>query len=69
LEHWLRSAVKGDKFIYHTGHLAPDRGFASHKILSIDNPAKEAWEAMENRLVRLVQRRVGNRFEYLMVRV
>jgi len=77
MDEFLEIARKGDEFIYHTGHLAEVRflairGFASRKgpvvDPEIDDLAKEAWRAMELKLVYLTQRRVGDEFQYLAVR-
>ena len=70
---WVAQAEPGDVLEYHRGALAIDRLPAMSKLPRtecdhVDALAERAWAAAEQRLVHLVQHRLGpDRFSYLAI--
>lgn len=72
---WLRQSRPGERFVYHTGHLASDReevrlipglGWARVYFEPMHTVATTAWIAYERGLVSLVQKkRPDGRFDYI----
>lgn len=63
---WLARAERGERFIYHVGHLAFDR----EKDANTDRLAKVAAKDADLGYVALVQQRVGkNSFKYIAERL
>lgn len=63
---WLERAKPGSKITYHTGHLCRDR--ANKDNTWLDTIALTAWNAASAGQVHLVQRRIGNVFDYIAVK-
>lgn len=79
LQRWIASSHKGDRFVYHTGHLLHDRKFRVFKASSgtfdtvevkpLAAIADAAVEAYRDGFVVLTQHRIGpDLFEYLAIR-
>lgn len=64
---WVMGAPPGDSVIYHTGYLPWDRRNPINRRVA--EAANAAWWAYEQRLVALVQRRLGDlKFEYIAIK-
>lgn len=62
---WVKSASKGEKKVYYTGHLHFDRAFQNE----IHATASAIWDMYEMGLVTLCQKRLeNNEFNYIVVR-
>jgi hypothetical protein len=79
LSEWIAQSHKGDRFVYHVGHLLHDRkfrvklagtgGFADVPVIPLQNIATAALEAYWSGYVVLVQKRLGeDTFQYLAIR-
>lgn len=65
LSHWLRSAHRGSRLIYHVGNLYADRQASA----VVETIAVIAMRASDARRASLVQRRIGDGVcEYIAVR-
>lgn len=76
LDTFVRSAKRGESFVYHVGLLAADRmDFKFAKAITpseriVDTIASIAWSLYEQRKVTLVQRQIGpETFQYEMQRL
>jgi len=65
LEHWLKTAPKGDVLVYHTGLLMADR----QEDTALDHYARRLlWESEWSQRVVLVQKRLGDACQYRAVK-
>lgn len=71
---WLQNAREGDRLIYHVGNLMADRvvliehptWVETRFIEPLNEVAAEVWQAYEQGLVTLSQKRIGeNLFQYV----
>ena len=67
---WLEHAQPGDRYIYYTGNLAQDLGNKT-KCKQVPSICSSLFNSIEkgNQTITLAQRRVGLKFEYLVIRL
>jgi hypothetical protein len=79
LDSWIASSHKGDRFVYHTGHLLHDRafrvtlaatgGYATIRVIPLEQIALAAVAAYEAGYVVLAQKKVSQDvYQYLAIR-
>jgi hypothetical protein len=79
LDQWIASSHKGDRFVYHTGHLLHDRafrvtlaatgGFATIHVKPLEEIAAAVYDAYKTGYVVLAQHKVREDvYEYLAIR-